>query len=187
MRLVEIDEKLADQILIEGLIDSMVKKVGDKLDSVITVVNNAQAAMVVLVRVFRNPEYLETMTFLMKKQINASLKYLRENPLLTKIVEGIVRFFPKGRGIKDFLMSCILVAVCNAITGMMDRIKQIPFEKVTDFLKNVGEKMMGLDSMVGRIADFSGITTVLSWLELGNELLFATLDGVNEKMKTIPA
>ena len=74
MRLYEIDKQISEDMICEGLMDSIRQYVGDKVTNAVSVVNNTASAMIVIYKVASNPEYLDTITFLLKKAIKQKIK-----------------------------------------------------------------------------------------------------------------
>lgn len=190
MRLYEIDQQISDEMLCEGLMDSIRQYVGDKVTSTVAVVNNTASAMLVIYKVASNPEYLETITFLLKKAIKQKMKALGTNPIIQKLMMGIRKVFPAGRGITDFIKALFLVSILNVL-GMAaakakDWIKGQVEDGIKQFLSVAVNKVISLDSIIGAMSNANGIFSLLTALGIANEVLFEILDYMNKKIVSAP-
>lgn len=190
MRLREIDHSTADDLLCEGLMDSIRQYVGDKVSDTVKVVNNTATAMTVIYKVASTPSYLETITFLLKKGIKQKIKALGVNAFTKPLMEGISRMFPKGRGIVDFIKALFMVAILNVIGMMATKVKEWVLGQVQDtvveFIKTAAAKVLSLDSIVASMSNANGIFALLSALGIANEVLFEVLDYMNKKIVNAP-
>lgn len=166
---------LTEEMLIEGFVDSLARAVGNKVQEQITVVNNTATAMVVLYKAVSNPQYLETITFLLKKQIKTNLKQFPDGPFK----QAIVKVFPQGRGLKDFLKALLLEAT---VKGVMKAGKLAKAEA----LDQIKDQVLNLESLLGLAANGVGIFQVLKALGIANEVLFEMLTYLNTKIMTAP-
>lgn len=166
---------LTEQMLIEGFVDSLARAVGNKVQEQITVVNNTATAMVVLYKAVSNPQYLETITFLLKKQIKTNLKSFPDGTFK----QAIVRMFPQGRGLRDFLMALLLEAT---VKGVMKAGKLMKAEA----LDQIKDQVLNLESLLGLASNGVGIFQVLKALGIANEVLFEMLTYLNNKIMNAP-
>jgi hypothetical protein len=191
MRLVEIDQRLADQMLLEGLADSIKKMVGDKVNTVVNVVNNMQSAMIVIYRVCTNPQYLSTITAMILKSVRQKLKALKDNPIFDGLVKGIYGMMPtEAQSGLDFIKSLIMIGLVNAATLMLGKLKDFAKDtigdSVTEFIQNAAKKIFSLDGMLSQLADVTGLMKIIQGLGIANEIIFSSLDYANRKIESIP-
>lgn len=190
MRLYEIDKQISEDMICEGLMDSIRQYVGDKVTNAVSVVNNTASAMIVIYKVASNPEYLDTITFLLKKAIKQKMKALGSNPIIQKLMMAVRKVFPTGRGITDFIKAIFLVSILNVL-GMAaakakDWIKSQVEDGIKQFLSVAANKVVSLDAIVGAMTNANGIFGLLSALGIANEVLFEILDYMNKKIVNAP-
>jgi hypothetical protein len=175
--------------------DSVKKALGGKVDQAVTVVNNTASALQVFYKIGTNPEYLDTVVFLIKKDIKQKLKALGNGPIMTKFREFVDKIFPAGRKLLDFVKCCIICAALKFVGGlvekfntakkvggqMLDQIK----DQAQDVVGELLQKMTGLDTMVNGLTQASGVFAILKGLGIANELLFELLTNVNKKIQSV--
>lgn len=151
--------------------------------------------MQVFYKIGTNPEYLETVVFLIKKDIKQKLKALGDGPIMTKFRQFVMRLYPDGRKLLDFIKCCIICAALKMVRGLVDKFdsaKKVGGE-IVDNIKDkakevVGElinKMTGLDQMISSLSQASGVFTILQGLGIANDLLFELLTNVNKKIQSV--
>lgn len=176
MRLYEIAPQMAGEILTEemireGFLDSIKKKVGAMIDDNVSVVRNMNTALVVIYRVIKNSEYLELVTYQLKKTIKDKLKLIQSD-LLQKTISKI---FPQGRGMKDFLISLCIVGVINTVIEGAISIK----DTVVDSIK---DSLIQIPNLLGNLIDISGLTSILNALKISNSIFFELLSKIDKKL-----
>ena len=184
----------SEDILLEGWIDSVKKTLGDKVDQAVTVVSNTASALQVFYKIGTNPEYLESVTFLIKKDIKQKLKALGDGPIMSKLRDFVVKIFPQGRKLLDFVKCCIICAALKLVGDLVDKYnsaKKIGSEvidnvkdKAKEVVGGLIQQMSGLDQMVNQLTQASGIFSILQALGIANDLLFELLTNVNKKIQS---
>ncbi len=192
MRLYEIQtlcEYDNDDLLMEGWLESIKGAVGSRIDQTVSVVNNTTTALQVFFKIGSNEEYLETMTYLIKKNIKTNLKALGQGPVIDKFVAFISRIFPQGRKLLDFLKACVLNAVIQFVGGIVEKIGNIKGAMIDsakgeaqEVVTTLINKMVNLDSMIGGMSQASGIFTIMKTIGVANEYLFELLNQLNKKI-----
>lgn len=157
----------------EGLLDSIKQKISNVIDQKVSVVTNMTTALKVIYDVVRSNEYLELVTFQLKKSIKEKIKMVQSEELK----KVMARIFPKGRGMKDFLISLCLMGLINSIIAGVTAIK----DSVVDSIK---DSLIKIPNLLGNLIDVSGLTSILSALEIGNDIFFELLSKIQKKLKT---
>lgn len=184
-----------EDLLLEGWLDSVKKSLGNKVDQAVTVVNNTASALQLFYKIGTNPEYLDTVVFLIKKDIKNKLKALGDGPIMTKFREFVWKIYPEGRKLLDFVKCCIICATLKLVGGLVEKYNSA--KKVgTEIINNVRDQaqeivggliknMVGLDQMVGSLTQASGVFAILQGLGVANELLFELLTNINKKIQSV--
>lgn len=184
-----------EELLIEGWLDSVKKALGDKVDQTVQTVSNTAAALQVFYKIGTNKEYLETVTFLIKKDIKQKLKNLGDGPIMAKLKQLVMKIFPEGRGLMDFIKGCIICAVLKMANSLVDKFNSAKKiggqvldnvkDQAQEVVGNLLQKMTGLDTMVNQLSQASGIFTILQALGIANDLLFELLTNINSKIQSV--
>jgi hypothetical protein len=127
--------------------------------------------------VLTNPEYLDTMTFLLKKYIKNAMKSISS----PAVIQYLNRIFPTGRTAKDFLKSLFLLPMVNLIKVTMTAAN----EQITDTLKEyMVDTVLNLDKFVNSFLStgFAGLSQILLGLKLSNVAIFDVLSMLNKKI-----
>lgn len=184
-----------EDLLLEGWLDSVKKSLGNKVDQAVTTVTNTATALQVFYKIGTNPEYLDTVVFLIKKDIKQKLKALGNGPIMTKFRTFIMSIYPDGRKLLDFVKCCIICAALKLVGKLVekyDSAKKIGGEvvdnikdKAQEVVGGLVQKMTGLDQMINSLTQASGVFTILQALGVANELLFELLSNVNRKIQSV--
>jgi hypothetical protein len=170
-----------DAILIEGLLDSLTKMAGSVINSQINTVTNAAQGSAVIAKVVSNPQFLETMTFLLKKYIKNVMKQIRA----PKIIALIDQVFPKGRTLVDFVKALLLLPAVNVIKVSLG----VAGDTVSDALQNyVIKSLPTLDQLAQTFIGqgLGALSSIMSVLKFSNNAFFDVLNMLNAKIKSAP-
>lgn len=167
-----VEGRVTEEVLIEGLINDIGNKIGNYANQKIQTVNDVRAGLAVIYRVLRSPSLCETVTFELKRGIKRRAKNVTNQSLL-KIVN---RFFPKGRGQGDFLVALLLLMVLDGAAKASDfKMKDAAGEALVNALENV----------VSIFGDITQVGNLLKALEIGNDVMFRTLNEINKKITAV--
>lgn len=173
---------IPQHILVEGFLDNISRAIGNAATKKITTVTNTATALQVIYKAASTPQYLETVTFLLKKSIKTKLKLLPDGP----VKKAIIRMFPQGRELIDFLKGMCLICVVNARLKMVGYAASQGADQVADVAKNaataLAQKIVSLDSLLQGATSGTGIFAVMKALEVGNDILFELLTRINQKI-----
>lgn len=169
---------LEETIINEAFLNDLARMVGNKAKEQVAVVNNTMTAAQVLYKVCSNQQYLESMTFELKRAIKQRLKALPDG----RLKSAVVAKFPQGRGMKDFFAALALVSVLNTVTASRNMIK----DQVLDTIVN---NVVNLDALIGHLlsAGSGALGAVFKGLGVGNTILFSILTDLNKKIQGTPA
>jgi len=170
-----------DTILIEGLLDSLTRMAGSVINSQIKTVTNSAQGAAVIAKVVSNPQFLETMTFLLKKYIKNAIKQIRH----PQIIALIDRVFPKGRTIVDFVKALLLLPAVNVIKVSLEATG----DSIGDALKDyVTKSLPTLDQLAQTFIGqgLGALSSIMSVLKFSNTAFFDVLNMLNTKIKTTP-
>lgn len=194
MRLYEIEgfgSSLNEEMLMEGWLDSVKKALGDKVSQGVTAVNNTIAALQVFYKIGTNPQYLESATFLLKKGIKNKLKYLDGGQATTALKNAVIKAYPQGRGLVDFIKGCMIEAVLQAYGKISDTVSSAKnmtkdgLDQAKDKIFDWAKDMSGLDSMISSMTGANAIFMILRGMGIASDLLFSTLSTINQKIGSI--
>lgn len=181
-----------EELLLEGWLDSVKKSLGDRVDKTVNVVNNTTAALQIFYKIGTNPEYLESVVFLLKKDIKQKLKALGDGPIMTKFKQFVMKIYPEGRKLLDFVKCCIIATALKFAKGLVEKFQSAAKagseavngikDQAQEVIGNLISKMANLDTMVDSLTQASGVFTILKSLELANDLLFELLTNINKKI-----
>lgn len=180
-------------VLYEGLLDSIKQSLGNKVDSAVSVVNNTSAAMQVFYKIGSNPQYLESITFLLKKNIKQKLKNMSTGPVLDKFKSVINRIFPPGRSFQDFFKCILIVCAMNAVSGIVsklssfaiDQAKDSALSQAKDLVSKISQQFANVDGILSGISNASGIFQAFKALGIANHLIFELLSSLNKKISSL--
>lgn len=182
MRISEIHYATRDDLIVEGWLDDVKNTVGARINDTIDAVRNTTDALAVFFKIGTDAHFLETSTFLMKKQVNLAVKNL--GPLRAKISPLVTRVYPQGRRLSDFIKSCILVAGLRYLGTLAGKMRSMVEDGIKETISNTVKKLVNIDSMLGSLSRASGVFTILDSLGIANEYLFSVLADVNTKIKS---
>lgn len=165
---------LTEEVLLEGFLDNIQKAIGDKAKEQVTIVKNSINAMQVLYKILVDPEQLETMTFLIKKNIKQTLKDLAGKPYLSPVITLIEKFFPVGRGLRDFMICLVLASVLKLAATLKDQ--------AVDAVSNLASSLITLPALLTKAVNMAGLMSVFAALKIGDTLFFDLLSKLNQKI-----
>lgn len=170
---------LNQDMLAEGWLDTVKQSLGGRVAGATGVVRNTKDALTVFYKVGSNAEYLETGTFLLKKQIILSIKAL--GPYRAKIEPLMARVYPKGRRLPDFIKSCIIISGIRYIRSL---IGNVTGDNAQEVIGGMMKKLLNLDSMMNMLTQSNGVFAILKAIGIADEYLFSVLSYINTKIKS---
>jgi hypothetical protein len=174
-----------DAILIEGLLANLAKTAGNALKAPITTVTSAAQGAAVITKALRDPTYLDTLTFLLKKYINNTMKEITSQEVkqfLNKII-----IVPTTRDLKAFVKVLFQLSIVNFVKVSLVAAQDQITNKLKEFLDNLSKEYLNLDRYVAAFIaqGFGAVPGILSALNLVNVALFDVLNMLNVKMRSI--
>lgn len=186
---------LTEEMILEGFLDSIKQSIGSKVDQAVTTVSNTVSALQVLYKIGTSPQFLDTATTMMKKQVRTMLKNLQSGEMVKKFVDLMTRLIPSGQNITDFLKMCLIAAATTFVKSVVDKFSSLAKtgseaantikDQAVDAIKTMLSQFAGIDGIVGNLTQASGIFAVLDNLGIANKLLFELLDYINKKIGSI--
>lgn len=186
----------SDELINEGIMDSLKKTLGSKIDQHVSVVKNTAQALQVFYKVGTDPEFLDTATFLVKKRIKAIIKSMGNNPVVDKIRDFVNKVWPQGRNLLDFIKAICLVGVMNLVMSIVNKVKEKldvlgqikdgAKDQMTNLILDPLKKLASVENALDQLSNVNGIFTILKTLGVADELIFSDLSDVNKKITSLP-
>ena len=167
---------LTEEQLHEGFLENIKNAIGDKVDQQVKVVRNAMTAMQALYRMLSDKEHLETMTYLLKKTIKNKMRDLSDSLKLKPLMDLFEKYFPQGRGIKDFIIGLIVAAVLKVVEVAKD-------QALDTMVTNLVTQLTSLPALINRAVDMAGLMGIFSTLKIADTLVFDLISKLNAKIQ----